>query len=243
MNHSKQSFPLLVLAMLLAGCAVQQGPGRSMHIGIDNAALFGRTIDEFLLPDGSAATVRQLEQRFSVKLQAWSRVVDIDKATSLRFRSAQEVDGYALIVLDKSERQCRHKIQLLAVKGAEVRAWDFGNCQSPPLAVPDGSGASFDVAQGARMTRYRFSQGRLLYGDMIARAPAPMPLPLPASAGIPVASGTAPAAVRTAKAPVPARKPAAPAPARAARRAATLPAGELEFEQKEQAPRTMYLNR
>jgi hypothetical protein len=42
--------------------------------------LFGRTGDEFVVPDGSSASLRELDKRFSLTLQACSRVVEIDRA-------------------------------------------------------------------------------------------------------------------------------------------------------------------
>lgn len=250
---------LTLLAATATGCAVQGTPGRDMRLAIDNAALFGRTVEEFVLPDGSAASLRELDRRFSLRLGAYSRVVEIDKATAVRFRSTQEVDGFTLIVLDKSESNCRHKMHLLAVRGAEVRAWDLGDCKAPPVASISGDLANFDVSTGTRTTRYQFSGGRLLYGDL-----APRMAPVSASATVGSGGRTIPVAV------VPARvapadsvvrdEPGGTPPGsgtnaahaavgsaavggKPARRVSTLPRAELDFERKEQAPRTMYLNR
>jgi len=247
---------------LLSGCAVQGQLGKDMRFGIDNAALFGRTIDEFVLPDGSGASVREFEKRYSVKLNSWQRVVGIDNATSVRFRSSQQVDGYTLIVLDKTERNCPYKTHLLAVKGAEVRSWDFGNCRTQPLVAVTGDTAQFDVADGSRTTRYEFSEGRLLYGQLRPRPPSQGPAPAIASTSrAPAVSVTRTPRVAEAVPPAPVRVAAAepvrtPAPAPAAAQPvvntggssrkttrATLPADDLVFERKEQAPRTIYLSR
>lgn len=259
---TRMNFTLPILALLsaaVAGCAVQGTPGRGMRLAIDNAALFGRTVEEFVLPDGSAASLREFERRFSLKLGAYARVVEIDKATTVRFRSAQEVDGFTLIVLDKSEPGCRHKLHLLAVKGPEVRAWEVGNCKSTPSASVGGGVANFDVSTGTRTTRYQFSGGRLLYSDL-----GPGRAPIAAGRTEAAASQSIPVAAVPAR-PAPAESVArvghggsgrgsaanvanaaggsTPAAGKPVRRISTLPHGELDFERKEQAPRTMYLNR
>jgi hypothetical protein len=245
----------------LAGCAVRQSSDRVV-VGIDQASLFGKEVDAFLLPDGSKASIRELEHHLSLKLQAYSRVVDIERATAVQFRSAQVIDGYTLVVLDKSEKNCAVKTHLMAIRGGEVRQWDFGDCRSAPEATLAADGMRFDQRGSRRTTRYIFSQGRLMYGELYdAPQPAAVAGTAPgarpdtgASPVLPVTTAPAPGAARTA----PERQAAAPdnvaaAGSYPAPRASgsgghkpanardALPAPVLTFSAKEQAPRTIHL--
>jgi hypothetical protein len=244
----------------LAGCAVQRQSGDRVVVGIDQAGLFGKEVDTFVLPDGGKASIRELEHRLSLKFQAYSRVVEIERATAVQFRSAQEIDGYTLVVLDKSEKNCAVKTHLMAIKGGEVRQWDFGDCRSAPEVALAADGMRFDLRSGTRTTRYLFSQGRLLYGDLlVARQPATVVGPatgaLPGAGASPVLSATtAPGIARA----TPERQAAASdnvaasgsgaaprAPSASGHKPANardvLPASVLTFSAKEQAPRTIHL--
>jgi len=226
--------------LLLGGCATRSNSGSVAQYGLDQAAIFGNLVDEFVLPDGSEASIRQFQGRYSVKLQKYFRVVDIDKATGLRFRSAQMVDGYTLIVLEKSQRNCPSMTHLLAIRGTEVRAWDLGNCRSWPETTILQDAAIFDVPEGRGTTRYRFTDGRLLYGD----APPPAP-PVPGRR-IQADTGPATSAGKGGAVAAKAGPKMEEVPATASRRSASpayVPAAAPIFKPKEQAPRTIYLDK
>jgi hypothetical protein len=172
MSFGYYTLRLTIAISLLAitGCAVNNNPGKAPQFSIDQAGIFGKDVEEFILPDKTEARIRLYNDQYSVKFAKHSRVFGIEKATSLRFKSSQDVGDYALIVLEKSEPNCAYKTLLLAIKGAEIRAWDLGNCRAKPETVIYSDTATFDVAEGGTTTRYEFSEGRLLYGNFVPPA-------------------------------------------------------------------------
>lgn len=244
---------LLLLAAGLAGCVVNTAPGGQVQFGLDDAELFGQAVDGFRLPDGSEGKVRVLQGRYSVKLPRQLRVVHIEGATRVRVVSSQQVGGRTLLVLEKSERGCDQKTQLMSILGAEVLSWDFGDCQTVPQASMQPDHAVFDFVQPRRTVRYTYRDGKLLRGEFDTLAGGQPPAgPIGAQApryqpGPPVPAGTLAGAARAEPAtPVPAapaapaeRKPAAAAPA--ARPAA--PAKSLEFPALEQKPVRIVLDK
>lgn len=265
MNRQPRArFSAVIAGTLLAasGCAVRGTSPADFKIGLDNAALFGKTVDTFTLPNGSTGAIRVAENRYSLKLQAYSRVIDFEPAAVVRFRSAQTVDGYTLIVLDKSQPACAYKTEVMAIKGSEVSAWTLGNCTAQPVATISSTRATFDFTEQARTTRYQFSNGKLLYGDLVTSIAPPVTATRHVETGVvrtPVStmsaavSATSTATGTATKGPVPSADPSVPErrePGKTAiaaarptetRRSATLPAPALTFEAKERAPRTINL--
>lgn len=251
-------------ALLAAGCAVHSNPGKPLSMRVDQAEVFGKDAGELRLPDGGVAKLRLFQGRYSVKFTEYQRVIEIDKATSVRFVGAQQFGDRTLVVLEKSERNCAFKTQLLSIKGREVRAWDFGNCQSAPRIDATENEALFDLPHRRGTTRYIYSDGELRYGELrgapgeantsarsqaSARPQAPAdaaPAPSGRSIAFPLPAPSAPepaAEAAPALAPVPG-KPASPArnplPGSVA-----LPkrAADLDFPTRQQAPQTLYIDR
>lgn len=240
-------------ALLAAGCAVHSNPGKPLQLRLDQAEVFGQDLAELRLPDGGTAKLRQLQGRFSVKLPQFQRVVEIDKATSVRFVGAHQVADRTLVVLEKSQRNCALMTQLLSFKGPEVRAWDFG-CDERPRIEVGADEAVFDLPHRRGTTRYIYGEGGLVYGELRGAAAArsssmPAGNPAGSGAGRPIAFPLPPAAAPPAAAPQ-AGAPQAAAPARptTATRPATkdapvvLPKPALDFP-RQQAPRTIYMDR
>lgn len=156
--------PLLNIAacLLLGACAVHNPPGaKTAQFSVDKAAVFGTLVDEFLLPDGSEVSIRRMNDQYSMKIQRHFRVIELGDAKSLRFKSAQLVDGYALVVLEKVERNCQARNVLIAIRGAEAHQWEIGNCRTWADVAVDGKDAIFDFEEGHQTKRYHFAGGKL----------------------------------------------------------------------------------
>ena len=161
---------LIIVAISLAGCAVQKGPGGKVAIGIDNAELLGQTVASFKLNDGSEGRLRVLAGKYSIKLQQWFRVVDIPNATAVRLVSSDSVGGRTLLVLEKTDRYCAYKTQVMSIKGADVLIWDMGDCRSRPEISIHEDQAFFDYVNGNRTTRFIYRDAALLRGEFSTSA-------------------------------------------------------------------------
>lgn len=240
--------PLLniVACLLLGGCAVHNPPGaKTTQFSVDKAAVFGTLVEEFLLPDGSEASIRRMNDQYSMKLQRQFRVIELGNANSFRFKSAQMVDGYTLVVLQKVERNCPAKNVLLAIRGAEIRQWEIGNCRSWADTALDGKDAIFDFEEGRDTRRYHFAGGKL-NSYVIPASLAPLkdtqlqdkPITNP-SATIrttpPIPGSSSNPETRTATA-IPVSNPRpSPAP--------NIPTSTLNFKPREIQPRIIYLDK
>lgn len=206
----------------LSGCAVQNGPRGQVQFGLDDAELFGQTVESFKLADGSDGRLRVLGGKYSVKLQQQLKVVPIANATLVRVVSSRQIGGRTLLVLEKSERNCAYKTQLMSIQGAEVLSWDFGDCQNRPQATAYTDQATFDFVQPRRTVRYTYRDARLVRGEFAT------PIDLPAA--------TRPSPAEPPSASLPDRKrPQAMAP-RPAQPAPPAPPRAMEFPTQEQKP-------
>lgn len=257
---------LCIMAVALAGCAVQKGPGGKMSIGIDNAELLGETVATFKLDDGSEGRLRVLGGRYSIKLQQWFRVVDIPNATAVRLLSSDSVAGRTLLLLEKTDRSCNNRTQVMSIKGADVLIWDVGNCGRPEILIQEDQ-AFFDFANGARTTRFIYRDAALFRGEFATSAmrspaapsragedrpegrtearteggPRYVPGP-PVAAPQPKDSGTG-SAPRTSTASAPRPSTAKTRPTASPRPASPAPARTLDFPIQEQKPIRIVLDR
>jgi hypothetical protein len=206
--------------------------------GSDQAAVFGSQVETFILPDGSEASIHQLNANYSLRLQRHSRVIDINNATMVRFRSAQTVGGYLLIVLEKSERNCAVKTHLLAIQGAEVRSWEFGDCSRWPETSILSDVANFDVQDGQKIVRYEFSNGHLRYGDAPGSSAQIFPRQTPSESYQPKSSDKA----ANTSPPVPQQRDAQAGPSRGPVQLPSVQNPPI-FKSKEKAAQTIYLDR
>lgn len=237
------AWALAAFVFALSGCAVQSGPRGQIHVGLDDAELFGQVVDSFRLPDGSEGKLRLLAGRYSVKLPRQFKVVPIANATRVRVVSTRQVGGRTLVVLEKSERNCASKTQLMSILGAEVLSWDFGDCQNQPETAADEQQALFDFVQPRRTVRYTYRDARLMRGEFPTPPSAPPELPAPADPasarrhqpGPPVNAGTPPRRPAAAPGGNAATATAPPTPRRALPPAPT-PAPRPEFAAQEQKP-------
>ncbi|TXH46114.1 MAG: hypothetical protein E6Q92_02445 [Burkholderiaceae bacterium] len=184
----------LAAAMLLAGCAVQQHSGGTVSVGIDDAELFGQTVAQFKLADGSDGRLRLHQGRYSIKLQRYFKVIPVDRAQAARLVSAQVLDGRSVLVLEKGAPGCPFQTQVMAIEGSEVLSWDLGDCRNAPQIQVSGGEMAFDFPQGQRLVRYIYRDRRLL------RAEAQLPSAGPGQAlasGLPERSGMPPSMNQT----------------------------------------------
>ena len=171
----------LAAAMLLAGCAVQQHSGGTVSVGIDDAELFGQTVAQFKLADGSDGRLRLHQGRYSIKLQRYFKVIPVDRAQAARLVSAQVLDGRSVLVCwkrgtrmplpdpgDGDRRQRGPELGLLATAATRRK-----------IQVPGGEMA-FDFPAGQRLVRYIYRDRRLLRAE--AQLPSAGPGQAPASA-------------------------------------------------------------
>lgn len=155
----------LLAVAILAGCAAQANRAGKLQLSIDEAELLGQTLHSFRLVDGNEGRIRRLGDAYSVKLQQYLRVIPIAKATAVAFVDARPVGGRTLLVLNKSERNCAFKTQIMAISGAQVSGWDFGDCATAPKITYADSLVHFDFNYRGRGTRYTYADGKLMKGE------------------------------------------------------------------------------
>lgn len=163
---------ILFCAAFMGGCAIQTDRRGELQLQVDGAELFGQTVKIFNLPDGSEARLRVLDGKYSIKLQRYLRVIPIENATEVKVRSTAVIDGRGIIVIEKAERNCGIKTQLLSIKEAEVLGWDFGNCQSTPKMSLYPEGATFDFAYPRSTIRYTYKNAKLVRNEYNGTPPA-----------------------------------------------------------------------
>lgn len=167
---SRLSASLFLLAAL-AGCAIQKDRAGRLQIQLDEAELFGRTVQTFRMPDGSDASLRLANGRYSIKLARQMTVIPIENAALAEIASVAELGRRQLIVVAKSRPGCPFANQLLSVDGREVLSWEIGDCFHSASVQVSGERASFDYRQDNGNTiRYLYRDGRLNREDVRASA-------------------------------------------------------------------------
>lgn len=150
---------------LLAGCAVQNGAGGKIKVGLDGAELFGNEVSKFPLSDGGEGSLRVLGGRYSIKLQKYFKIIPIENAVTARVVRVDRVGGRTLVVLSKSERNCNYRTQILSIQGSEVLSWNIGECSAEPDINVAADNATFDFVQKRRTVRYLYRDMRLMHSQ------------------------------------------------------------------------------
>ncbi len=253
--HIARITSLALAAIALTSCAIQTSPGGQFQVGLDDAELLGQTLASFKLADGSEGRLRVLNGQFSLKLQKYFKVLNIPNATLVKVVSADPIGGRTLVVLEKAERNCNYKTEVLSIQGSEVLIWEFGDCDSKPAAQIQTDHATFDFVRSQRTTRFTYRDARLSRAEYpTATAGPPGSAPIPATPintsapryvpGPPVVSTPLGSQARQAVRPPP-MAPQTPAPARvtSSNQTAPPPARTLDFPAQEQKPVRIVLDK
>lgn len=248
----------LAASTLLGACAVQKNGRGQTQISFDEAEVFGQVVQSFRLPDGSEAKLRNLNGRYSIKLQKQLKVIPVDNAVVAEAHSVYTVGGRTVILLTKSSPQCRYQNQLIAIRDNEALNWDLGDCMHAPDVKAYADSMTIDYPRDSGgSTRFVYQEGRLrrgTYSGAAPSAPPPGSSAMPSDAaryqpGVPSAPIPGDRPVTAATGPKPTSKPATDAPrttkpAPATRTpAAPAPAKQLEFQTQEQKPVRIILDK
>ena len=245
----------LAASVLMGGCAVQKNPRGQTQISFDEAEVFGQEVQSFRLPDGSEAKLRQLNGRYSLKLQKQWKVIPVDNAVVAEAHSVYTVGGRTVILLTKSSPQCRYQNQLIAIRDNEALNWDLGDCLHAPDVKTYADSMTLDYPRdGGGGTRFVYQEGRLRHGGYSGVAPnaapvsvAPMPTGapryLPGLPSAPKADDRPVASTEDARTPgKPVARPSKP-PAAVRTAPPPAPAKPLEFQTQEQKPVRIILDK
>lgn len=166
----KRILGALALALMaggLAGCAARNMPNGKTVYGLDEAGLLGKNVSVFRMPDGGEASVRVYNGHYSVKFAQYSRVFDIGYPNSVSFKSTVQIGDFAVLLLQKSEKNCPNMTMLLAIRGPEVRVWDVGSCATEPKVTVQKDALVLDIVNGyANVTRNTFTNGGMHYSNI-----------------------------------------------------------------------------
>lgn len=208
-----------------------------------------KTLTAFVLPDGNRGSLEWSGGKYSVRLYRDRFDFNIERATSVKFKSTARVGDFQFIILEKNHFSCARNIQLLALKGVNYYAWEIGDCQTIPNISIEKDFATFESDEPAanRTTRLKFHAGtftrevvpyqprtfeyfdrpapKVVAEPPLAKSPPPQPVVEPSPA--PKAPPTPPPAAKTEK------SPPVPPPAPVSRPA---PTGKAPAEKAESRP-------
>lgn len=162
-----------LLALAVAGCAVQPNGKGGVLVGVDNAQLFGTTLGTFTLADGDQGALRREANNgaFSIKLNSTMRLIPLPNAQSARLARLFNMGQRTVVVVETQERNCPFKYVVLSIKGTDVLQWAIGSCNDRPRVevAEGGSAIYFDFAVNGRIRRNIYLDGRMLNaGDIPA---------------------------------------------------------------------------
>lgn len=168
-----QAGALTLLALALAGCAVQPNGKGGVLIGVDNAQLFGTTLGTFTLANGDQGTLRRDANNgaYSIKLNSTMRVIPLANAQSARLARIFNMGQRTVVVVETQERNCPFKYEVLSIQGTDVLQWAIGTCNDRPRVdlAEAGNAIYFDFAANGRIRRNIYIDGRMLNaGDLAA---------------------------------------------------------------------------
>ena len=207
---------LAAVLSTLAGCAVDKGANGQLSFKVDQAELFGTQVARFAVGNDEG-TLRVSNGNYSIKLRDRMKVIALAGAQTARIVRVDTVGDRTAILVERGERNCARKYQLLSIRGGDVLSWEFGDCATEAQVAAQGDDLTYDFARDRRLTRFTYRDARLLRADAVL-PPPPAP---PAQAPLAVVSGDRyvpglPTVIEKPAA-APARTAAAPAPAPAAR--------------------------
>lgn len=114
---------------------------------------------EFKTPDGDKGYLETYEGDPSLYLFKGPHRHVVKGVTSLRFRSAQKVGAWTMILLESQSPNCRLSYQIVGLFEYQIRSWSFGNCIDRPTVELNQTAANFSIGAGASAVRANFVDG------------------------------------------------------------------------------------
>ncbi|MFN4351136.1 MAG: hypothetical protein ACK4F6_10030 [Hylemonella sp.] len=191
----------LFLTLILSGCAIKTsnsvfGQDRQ-EIDIDYAALFGEELASFSMATGDKAALRRLQNTFSIKIEKYSKVIDIPYATSAKLVKTEAIGDTTLIVIAAPRNGCPMRHILYSITGKTGQFWELGGwdgCKAAPDITRRDETFFFDYAAPYsgyyRQTYYGGSLSNAQYLPSTRRQATPTQSTAPAKAA-PVEQGVA----------------------------------------------------
>lgn len=183
----------LILTLILGGCAIKTsnsvfGQGRQ-EIDIDYAVLFGEELASFSMADGEKATLRRLQNTYSLKLEKYAKVIDIPYATSAKLVMTEAIGDTTLIVIAAPRNGCPMRHMLYSIAGKTGNFWELGGwdgCKTAPEISRRDDTFFFDypapVTGQYRQTYYGGALSNAKFLPTARRQPAPTPAAAPVTA-------------------------------------------------------------
>lgn len=117
----------LFLTLILGGCAVKTSPSvfgqDRQEIDWDYAAVFGDELASINMSTGEKATLRRLKDKFSLKLEKSSKVIDIPYATSAKLVQTEAIGDTTLIVIAAPRNGCPMRHMVYSIAGKTGQWW------------------------------------------------------------------------------------------------------------------------
>jgi hypothetical protein len=146
----------------LVGCAVQQTHRGQVTFGLDVPEMLGERLAAFKLADGSDGQLRVLSGQYSIKLQRYLKVVDIEKAQSVKLVRTEYFSDRTVLVLEKTVSNCPNRLEVLLIRGSEISSWNLGECREPLQIAREGDALYFDRVVGNRLERIVYRDERMM---------------------------------------------------------------------------------
>jgi hypothetical protein len=89
--------------------------------------------------------------------------------------STAAASGRSILVLEKTEFGCARRVQVLAIRGREVAAWEMGDCQTQARVTASGDGVAIDFPGACDAKSYAYRDARMFRADLAALSSPPMP--------------------------------------------------------------------
>lgn len=157
---------IFLMAAAVSGCAILPSPNntayRQSYTGtLDFPALFGSPVSKVKLADGNTATLRVYKGAYSLKVEAYSRVVDIPDATSARIERTEFFGKKSVMVVQTANQRSPNTYLIYAIEGNQVKKWSLPDRDKPPVISVRGDNLFFDYERAKDIQRYTYYDGKL----------------------------------------------------------------------------------
>lgn len=143
----------LFLTLILGGCAIKTSPSvfgqDRQEIDLDYAAVFGEELASINMATGEKVTLRRLKDKFSLKLEKSSKVIDIPYATSAKFVQTEAMGDTTLIVIAAPRNGCQMRHMVYSITGKTGQWWPLDEtttCKVAPEITRRDETVFFDTA-------------------------------------------------------------------------------------------------
>jgi hypothetical protein len=113
----------------------------------------------FTSPNGRTAFLESMRNGVAIGFEKGPHKIRLEKFKALRFRSAQKIDDWTVVIVEKQSDDCPVQWEIVGLQDLQIETWSFGNCRDFLQVQLNAHYIDFTVGTGNQKKEARFTAG------------------------------------------------------------------------------------